>query len=76
MEGQIVRGHANEPIAMKRALGWILSGSVSTLRDNNSPCVSLLTHEETLDAMFHKFFAQEEFATDAEYLSSYDTENE
>lgn len=67
VEGEIVRGRENEPIATKTVLGWVISGD-TPFSHINFPSV-LHANEMKLDELFQRFFIQREFPYTEKFLS-------
>lgn len=68
--GEIVRGEPDEPVAMKTALGWIVSGNTPSFNSTYSPSVLQVSDDQMLVSdLLSKFFALEDFSDVERHLT-------
>ena len=66
VEGSVVKGQPQEPIAIKTTLGWIILGNVPTEGNSvslHTSCESSRTSESSLDTLLQRFWNQEEVSS-------------
>ncbi|XP_044760854.1 uncharacterized protein LOC123318300 [Coccinella septempunctata] len=62
LEGTIIRGKVDEPIAINTSLGWLLSGSVGTVVNFSLPSILHVSEHEDINELLQKFWTQEEIS--------------
>ncbi|XP_046396398.1 uncharacterized protein LOC124163497 isoform X1 [Ischnura elegans] len=71
VEGRVVKGEANHPIAMATALGWILSGETNAVLPHTSAVFTIQQDdgEMPLDSLLQRFWLQEDMPTKDSFLT-------
>ncbi|XP_046810004.1 uncharacterized protein LOC124420590 [Lucilia cuprina] len=80
LEGEIIKGTINTPVAQLTSLGWILSGGVHNLESNAKSSHSVQVFQcrvdHNLDELLQRFWTQEEGKTKSSILSPEEKECE